>query len=103
MTGKKLYKSNDKKICGVCAGIAEYLGIDPTFVRLAFVLLTMFTGVGIFPYIIAAIIMDEAPVDGTRYEKPAENRYSAENVYESDEVIGFKPGSTNNEVKGFEL
>ena len=31
---KKLYKSNNRMICGVCAGIAEYLGIDPTVVRL---------------------------------------------------------------------
>ena len=30
---KKLYKSNNRMICGVCAGIAEYLGIDPTVVR----------------------------------------------------------------------
>ena len=34
MNGKKLYKSNNKKICGVCAGVAEYFNIDPTIVRL---------------------------------------------------------------------
>ncbi len=40
MEGKKLYKSStDKKIAGVCGGIAEYFNIDPTLVRLAWVVL----------------------------------------------------------------
>ncbi len=55
---KKLYKSNtDKKICGVCGGIAEYLGIDSTVVRLIWVLAILFAGSGILAYIIAALIM----------------------------------------------
>ena len=103
MKGKKLYKSNNKRICGVCAGIAEYFGIDPAVVRLIYALLVLFTGIGILPYILAAIIMDEAPADGTENEKPEEKTYQAGNAYESDEVIGFKPGSENNEVKGFKL
>jgi phage shock protein C len=43
-------------ICGVCAGIAEYLNMDPTVIRLLWVLFSVF-GVGLFVYIIAAIIM----------------------------------------------
>ena len=40
---KKLYKSqSDKKICGVCGGVAEYFGIDSTLVRLLVVLFTLF-------------------------------------------------------------
>lgn len=55
---KKLYKSNtDKKICGVCGGIAEYLGIDSTVVRLIWILAILFAGSGILAYIIAALIM----------------------------------------------
>ena len=46
-------------ICGVCAGIAEYLGMDPTVIRLLWVLLTFFGGSGIIAYIIAAIIIPE--------------------------------------------
>ena len=42
---KKLYKSNNRMICGVCAGIAEYLGIDPTVVRLLWAALGL-TGTG---------------------------------------------------------
>ena len=55
---KKLYKSNNRMICGVCAGIAEYLGIDPTVVRLIWAALGL-SGTGILLYIIAALVMPE--------------------------------------------
>ena len=59
---KKLYKSNtDKKIDGVCAGFAEYFGIDPTIIRLALVAFTLLGGAGILMYIIAMIIMPRKP------------------------------------------
>lgn len=55
---KRLYKSStDKKLCGVCAGIAEYFEIDPTIIRLAWVVFTLLGGSGILAYIIAAIVM----------------------------------------------
>ena len=55
---KKLYKSqHDKKICGVCGGIAKYFGIDSTIVRLGVLLFCCFSGVGLFAYIIAAMVM----------------------------------------------
>jgi phage shock protein PspC (stress-responsive transcriptional regulator) len=55
---KKLYKSQeDKKICGVCGGIAEYFDLDSTIIRLAWVLLTIFGGSGLLIYIIAALVM----------------------------------------------
>jgi phage shock protein C len=58
MRGKKLYKSkDDKMICGVCGGIAEYFGIDATLVRLAWALLTSLGGAGIWAYIVAAVII----------------------------------------------
>ena len=58
---KKLAKSNkNRKICGVCGGIAEYLNADPTLIRLAFVLIGMAAGSGIVAYILAALIMPEA-------------------------------------------
>ena len=58
---KRLYKSNNKKISGVCAGLAEYFGIDPTIVRLVWVLVTLAGGSGIIAYILADIIMEDAP------------------------------------------
>ena len=58
MSNKRLYKSSvNCMICGVCGGIAEYFDIDPTLVRLAWVILTCFGGAGIWAYIIAAIII----------------------------------------------
>lgn len=49
----------DKKICGVCGGIAHYFNIDATLVRLITVLLTVFAGLSIWVYVIAAILMPE--------------------------------------------
>ena len=58
---KKLCKSNtNKKICGVCGGIAEYLNADPTLIRLAFLLIAACAGSGVLAYFIAALIMPEA-------------------------------------------
>ena len=58
MSDKRLYKSSENSmLCGVCGGIAEYFDIDPTIVRLAWVLFTACAGSGIIAYIIAAIVM----------------------------------------------
>lgn len=55
---KRLYKSDtDVKIAGVCAGVAEYFDIDPTIVRLAWVLFTLFGGAGIIGYFVAWLVM----------------------------------------------
>ena len=57
---KKLCKSNtNKKICGVCGGIAEYLNADPTLIRLAFAVIAAIAGSGVLAYILAALIMPE--------------------------------------------
>lgn len=58
---KKLYKSNTNKMLeGVCGGIAEYFDIDPTIVRLGWVVFCALGGSGILAYIIAAIIIPSA-------------------------------------------
>ena len=55
---KRLYKIEEgKKLDGVCGGIAEYFDIDPTLIRLAWILFSAFVGSGIIAYIIAAIVM----------------------------------------------
>ena len=60
---KKLYKSTPTKmIDGVCGGIAEYFGVDPTVVRLIWALFSLMGGCGILAYIIAAIIIPRNPV-----------------------------------------
>ena len=56
---KRLTKSNNKMLAGVCAGIAEYFNIDPTVVRVAYAVLSVFsTGFpGLLLYLILMIIM----------------------------------------------
>ena len=62
MEQKRLYRSRDSRmICGVCGGLAEYLNVDPTLVRLATVLSACMAGSGILAYIIAAIIIPDQP------------------------------------------
>lgn len=57
---KRLYRSTkDRKIAGVCGGLAEYLGIDPTLVRLLWVLFCLVGGAGLVAYLIAWIVMPE--------------------------------------------
>lgn len=58
---KKLYRSTTKKtIAGVCAGLAEYLNIDPTIVRVIWALVAL-SGGGIIAYIACALIIPEKP------------------------------------------
>ena len=61
MNNRRLYKSCNKMIAGVCGGIAEYFGLDPTLVRLGWVLFCALGGSGILAYIIAALIIPENP------------------------------------------
>lgn len=57
----RLYLGRDKRIAGVCSGIADYFAIDPTLVRLGWVLLILAGGSGILAYIIAMVVIPERP------------------------------------------
>ncbi len=60
---KKLYRSRtDRKIGGVCGGLAQYFNIDPTLVRLLFVLGVIFVGGGLLAYLIMLIVVPEEPL-----------------------------------------
>ena len=63
---KKLTRSSDRMIAGVCAGIAEYFGWDSTLLRIVYVLATLFTAfAGVIIYIVLWIIMPaKMPSDG---------------------------------------
>ena len=62
MKGKKLYRSRENAmLAGVCGGIGEYFDIDPTIVRLAWVILGFCGGVGLWAYVIAAVIIPQRP------------------------------------------
>lgn len=58
---KRLYRSRrDRMICGVCAGVADYFNVDPTLIRLGFVLVGC-TGTGILAYLVASVIIPDEP------------------------------------------
>ena len=66
MEKKRLTKSNNKMLAGVCAGLAEYFEWDPTLVRIGFAVLTICSAAfpGVLLYIIMALVM---PEPGERY------------------------------------
>jgi len=74
---KKLYRSKkDKKIAGVCGGIAEYFDVDPTLVRLFTVLTLLLGGAGVVAYIIAWIVIPEnsEQVSDDKFDKREESK-----------------------------
>ena len=95
---KRLYRSvKDRKIAGVAGGVAEYLGVDPSLIRVLWIFFTLFGGSGIVVYIIAAIIIPEDPEElmprfrshsGTapeaRAAEPISGETASENVSDSD-------------------
>lgn len=62
MAEKKLVRSSSNKmIAGVCAGLADYLGLDVSLVRIAFALLVLMSGIGAPIYLVMWFIMPEEP------------------------------------------
>ncbi len=66
MNDRLMRPQSDRMIGGVCGGLARYLKLDPVLVRLAFVLLTLFKGIGLVIYLILLILM---PLDSQISEK----------------------------------
>ena len=61
-TQKRLYKSPDNRMIeGICGGIGEYLDVDPTFVRIVWLIFTFAGGAGLIAYIIASVVVPERP------------------------------------------
>jgi phage shock protein C len=64
-TKKLMLSRTDRKIAGVCGGFAEYLDMDATLVRVIWVMAALFVGWGVIGYLIAWLVMPEAPLPGT--------------------------------------
>ena len=59
---KKLYRSRtDKKICGVCGGLAKYMNMDVSIMRIIALCLVLFAGGGLLAYLICALLIPEEP------------------------------------------
>ncbi|NLT34320.1 MAG: PspC domain-containing protein [Gaiellales bacterium] len=62
MASKRLYRSRtDRMLGGVCAGLGAYLDIDPTLIRVAWVVVSLLGGAGLLAYILCWIIIPEEP------------------------------------------
>lgn len=74
---KKLYRDpSNQMISGVCSGVAKYLNVDPTIVRLLWAIAVFFAGTGVLLYIICALIIPEEPVG---YYDNFENQFNQQN------------------------
>lgn len=88
--GKKITRSRRNKVIeGVCGGIAEYFDIDPTIVRLGFVITTFFGGTGIIAYIIAIFII------------PEEDEYVSKHFYNEEDSFNNNFDDAFDEEKDF--
>lgn len=87
---KKFVRSKDRKIAGVCGGIAEYLTIDPILVRAIFLCLLFFGGSGFIIYLILLIVMPEQDAHYTDYVEVNEE--------ETKKTENSEPETTMNEI-----
>jgi len=90
---KRLYRSrSDRIVWGVCGGLAKYFGIDPTIVRVIFVLLIFANGLGLLAYVILAIIV---PLESSKVTTPKETvRENVEEMKETATELGREIQST---------
>lgn len=90
---KRLYRSrDDRMIAGVCGGVAKYFDMDPTIVRIIFVLLIFANGLGILAYIIMAIVV---PLAGSKVSEPKEAiKENVEEIKETATELGHEIRST---------
>lgn len=86
---KRLYRSRDERmISGVCGGIAKYFNVDPTLIRLLFVIFAFAGGPGLIAYIVLAIIVPEEPAG---YEAPSASTAEPPATVEAEEPQEGEP------------
>ena len=90
---KRLYRSqSDRMIWGVCGGLAKYFDMDPTLVRIIFVLLLFANGVGVVAYIIMAIVV---PLEGSKTVEPKETvKENMEEIKKTANELGREISAT---------
>ncbi|MFP4654235.1 MAG: PspC domain-containing protein [Methanohalobium sp.] len=100
---EKLTKSKkERMLAGVCGGIAEYFDVDPTLIRVAFVILALANGLGILLYIILAIVMpepkdkDKATTEQNTTGEPAADEYSKDESFTKTKSPGNRSHTDRN-------
>lgn len=109
---KRFYLSeSDKKLAGVAGGIGEYFNIDPTFVRVGFVVFTLISGIGLLAYVILALIAPTRsaeetnermredirnrskpgePYDPFGHNEEVEEEFEEEPIYEEEDFVDLE-------------
>lgn len=90
---KRLYRSKNRMIGGVCSGIAEYFNIDPVIVRAIFLGMLFLGGGGLILYLILLIIVPEKP----HYDHYVEVNENGENVYVEENDVNSKTNTSAKE------
>ena len=90
---KRLYRSRtDRMIWGVCGGLSKYFDVDPTIVRVIFIVLTVISGFGIIAYIILALVV---PLEDSKATEPKEAiKENVEEMKETARELGEEIRST---------
>jgi phage shock protein C len=101
----KLHKSkNNRVLAGVCGGIAEYFNVDPTLIRLAWVLAVFFGGSGLVLYILAMIIIpEEKPVLAKKSIPMDIEAEGSREKNEEEEQMMLEEGASQNESQRHQL
>ncbi len=101
---KKLYRSREnKKVGGVCGGIAEYFNLDPTLVRLGAIVLIFIWGAGLLAYIVAWAIIPERPAHvDVDYEVKSEPVYE-EKQQKDDQEQNENENKDNDDPKYYDI
>ena len=87
ITGRLHKSAKDKKMAGVCAGIAEYLKVDPTIIRLVFAMMVFGWGTGILAYILLAAILPEGDAE-EEDEEENEKENAEDDFYPNNQNSG---------------
>jgi phage shock protein C len=99
---ERLYRSRKEKIIGgVCGGLAEYFDVDPVIIRVIFVLLGLFKGVGLIVYFIMLIIVPFPPLSKDKFTATDETSRKNEPEVEEAEVIEETDETNNNSSTNF--
>ncbi len=90
---KRLYRSRtDRMIWGVCGGLSKYFDVDPTIIRVIFIVLTVISGFGIIAYIILALVV---PLENSKATEPKEAiKEHVEEMKETARELGDEIRST---------
>jgi len=96
---------NHRIIAGVCGGLGEYFDIDPVFIRLLFVVISFFYGIGIVSYIVLWIIIPSAPFEATypSSENQANTNSDFDNKFAENKEVEEDINKVNKNTKDIRL